>query len=144
VTATGVRLSYSEKDRQVKLEGPTEMRMPDATLSANRVELFLRAKNASSAAPSQIDRAIAHQDVLIAQKNPARKATGETLIYTAADEKFVLTGTPEKPPSIFDAEHGNVTGDSLTFYNRDDRVQVGGSDSSRTVTRTRVKSESKP
>jgi lipopolysaccharide export system protein LptA len=147
VTVTGVRLTYSDADRQVKWDGPVEMKMADATMSAKRLEVFLQPKGTSGAganAPSQIDHAIAHQDVVIEQKTPPRKATGDTLIYTAAEDKFVLTGASGKPPSIFDAEHGNVTGNSLTFYNRDDRVQIGGSDSSRTVTRTTVKSESKP
>jgi len=47
----------------------------------------------------------------------------------------VLTGGP---PSIFDAEHGKITGDSLTFYKRDDRVLVEGKEASPTVTTTRV------
>ena len=148
VTVIGTRLTYSDKDREAKLDGPVNMKMPDATMSSMSVDVVLKAKNQSSSAategPSEIERVIARQNVLIEQKNPSRKAAGETLVYTAADEKFVLTGTATKPPSIFDAERGNVTGDSLTFYNHDDRVQVGGSDSSRTVTRTRVKSESKP
>jgi hypothetical protein len=57
------------------------------------------------------------------------------LEYLAADDKFVLTGGS---PSIFDAEHGKITGDSLTFFRRDDRVLVEGKDTSPTTTRTRV------
>jgi hypothetical protein len=57
------------------------------------------------------------------------------LEYLAADEKFVLTGGS---PSIFDAEHGKITGDSLTFFRRDDRVLVEGRETSPTTTRTRV------
>ena len=75
---------------------------------------------------------------------PYQKATGQKLVYTAADSKFVLTGEHGKPPSIFDAERGDLTGDSLTFYIHDDRVQVGSGQTSRTVTRTRIKDESKP
>jgi hypothetical protein len=41
-------------------------------------------------------------------------------------------------PSIFDAERGTVTGDSLTFYKRDDRVLVEGEAKSPAVTHTRV------
>jgi len=41
-------------------------------------------------------------------------------------------------PSIFDAEHGKITANSLTFYKRDDRVLVEGRDSSPSVTQTRV------
>jgi hypothetical protein len=47
----------------------------------------------------------------------------------------VLTGGP---PSIFDAEHGKITGVSLTLYRTDDRVVVDGNSSSPAVTETRV------
>ena len=56
-------------------------------------------------------------------------------MYTAAEDKFVMTGGP---PSIFDAERGKITGDSLTFYKRDDRVLVEGKETSPAVTTTRV------
>ncbi|HEY8669820.1 MAG TPA: hypothetical protein VIL63_03185, partial [Terriglobales bacterium] len=66
---------------------------------------------------------------------PNRRAAGEKVVYTAADDKFVLTGGP---PSIFDAERGKITGVSLTLYRRDDRVVVEGDSTSPAVTRTRV------
>jgi hypothetical protein len=56
-------------------------------------------------------------------------------MYTAVDDKFVLTGGP---PSIFDAEHGKVTGNSLTMFRGDDRVLVEGTNKSLAVTQTRV------
>ena len=74
-----------------------------------------------------------HEQVVITQ--PERRAIGDLLVYTAADDKFVLTGGP---PSIFDAEHGKITGVSLTFFRHDDRVLVEGNNSSPTVTQTRV------
>jgi lipopolysaccharide export system protein LptA len=86
-----------------------------------------------SAAPARLDKIIASGAVVITEPN--RRGTGETLIYTAADDKFVLSGGP---PSIFDAEHGKITGVSLTLYRRDDRVVVEGDSSSPAVTQTRV------
>jgi lipopolysaccharide export system protein LptA len=68
-------------------------------------------------------------------QQPNRRAEGEKLVYTAADDKFVLTGGP---PSIFDAEQGKITGVSLTFFRRDDRVLVEGEASTAVVTQTRV------
>jgi len=59
-------------------------------------------------------------------------------MYGADEEKFVLKGTPGSPPSIFDAEHGQITGVSLTFFNRDDRVLVDSSNSE-SITQTRLK-----
>jgi lipopolysaccharide export system protein LptA len=81
----------------------------------------------------QLDRIVAEGKVVI--QEPSRRAQGDKLVYTAAEDKFVLTGNS---PSIFDAEHGKTTGDSLTFYKHDDRVLVEGRDTSPTVTQTRV------
>jgi lipopolysaccharide export system protein LptA len=87
----------------------------------------------SGPAPSQLDRIVARGHVVIQQ--PTRNGHGEKLVYTAAEGKFVLSGGA---PSIFDSEHGTTRGDSLTFYNRDDRVVVQGKSSSPTFTQTRV------
>jgi lipopolysaccharide export system protein LptA len=89
--------------------------------------------NGSLQGQGQLDRIVAEGDVVV--REAVRRAQGEKLVYTAFDEKFVLTGGS---PSIFDAEHGKTTGDSLTFYKRDDRVQVEGRDASPSVTQTRV------
>ena len=86
-----------------------------------------------ASAPAQLDKVIASGSVLITQPN--RRATGDQLTYTASDDKFVLTGGP---PSIFDAEHGKITGVSLTLFRRDDRVVVEGDSRSPAVTQTRV------
>ena len=83
--------------------------------------------------PGQVERIVAEHGVVITQ--PTRHATGDKLVYTTAEDKFVLTGGP---PSIFDAERGKITGDSLTFYRHDDRVLVEGRETSPTVTRTQV------
>ena len=74
-----------------------------------------------STGPTHLDKIIASGSVVITE--PSRRATGEQLTYTASDDKFVLTGGP---PSIFDAEHGKITGVSLTLFRRDDRVVVEG------------------
>jgi lipopolysaccharide export system protein LptA len=76
---------------------------------------------------------VAQGNVRIEQ--PHRRADGQNLVYTAGDDKFVLTGGA---PSIFDAEQGKITGVSLTFFRRDDRVLVEGEASSPVVTQTRV------
>jgi len=44
--------------------------------------------------------------------NQAGHANSQTLVYTASDDKFVLTGGP---PSIFDAERGKITGVFVDF-----------------------------
>jgi lipopolysaccharide export system protein LptA len=85
------------------------------------------------AGTGKIDHIVAREQVVITQ--PGRKATGDQLVYTTADDKFVLTGGP---PSIFDAEHGKITGVSLTLFRHDGRVLIEGNNTSPTVTQTQV------
>ena len=76
---------------------------------------------------------VAIGDVIVTEPN--RRAVGDQLTYTADDSRYHLTG---RSPSIFDAQHGTVWGDSLTFYSRDDRVLVESKRSSPTITRART------
>ena len=136
INVTAARLTYADAQRQAHFEGGVAMKGADTTVTAEKLDIYLRARTAgtgqTSAGPSQLDRAVASGNIAIQQPN--RRATGDNLIYTTSEGKFVLTGGP---PSIFDAERGKITGDSLTFFQRDDRVLVE-SKSSPTITRTRV------
>jgi lipopolysaccharide export system protein LptA len=60
--------------------------------------------------------------VLIVQ--PGRRGTGERLVYTAADGRYVLTGGPGQPPRIVDSQKGTTTGVALIFKSADDSVEV--------------------
>jgi lipopolysaccharide export system protein LptA len=83
----------------------------------------------------QVSRIVARGAVELEQ--PGRKGAGEELTYTAADGKFVLTGTSAAPPRLTDQSRGTVTGNSLIFNDRDDSVEVSGGDG-KAVTQTRV------
>jgi lipopolysaccharide export system protein LptA len=138
VHITSAHLNYADAERKILLDGGVTAKGPDTTLTAQQMTVFLRSRSESQASvgpatPGQVDRIVAEGKVMVAQ--PTRRATGERLVYTAAEDKFVLTGGT---PSIFDAERGKITGDSLTFYRHDDRVLVEGKATSPTVTRTQV------
>jgi lipopolysaccharide export system protein LptA len=138
ISITGLKLTYADSERKAHYEGGVVAKGTDFTASATTVDAYLVARSQSPASNSlagtgQLDRMVAVGDVLIQQPN--RRAEGQKLVYMGADDKFVLTGGP---PSIFDAEHGKITGVSLTFFRRDDRVLVEGEASSPVVTTTRV------
>ncbi len=138
VTIQSPRLTYRDSERKINLDGGVTVKGADATMTAQQMTVFMAARSTNPGAPDrttpgQVEKIVAERKVIITQ--PTRHAIGDKLVYTASDEKFVLTGGP---PSIFDAEHGKITGDSLTFYKRDDRVLVEGRETSPTVTRTRV------
>ena len=148
VNVTSKRLTYSDQGRQAKFEGGVVLKGQDATITGDHADVFLKARSGASGPQpavgsegggqaSQLERIVAEGNIEITEAT--RRATGTKLVYTAADGRFVLTGSEGKSPSIFDAERGTITGDSLTFYSHDDKVVVGSNESSRTVTQTRVK-----
>ena len=127
VNVTSDELTYLDQIREARFEGGVVARMTDGTLTADHSTIYLLPRQqkpgvkAASNEPnaSQLDRVVADGHVVLTQ--PTRHGQGDHLVYTAADGKYVLRGGT---PSIFDAERGTVQGDSLTFYNHDDRVLV--------------------
>jgi lipopolysaccharide export system protein LptA len=121
------------------------VRSTELTITASQMDVFLVPTGGTPAAPqsktaapqsdarAKLDKIVASGSVIITEPN--RRATGDQLTYTASDDKFVLTGGP---PSIFDAEHGKITGVSLTLFRHDDRVVVEGDSRSPAVTQTRM------
>jgi lipopolysaccharide export system protein LptA len=149
VRITSARLNYADAERKIVLGGGVTAKSSDATLTGQEMTVFLLPQSqtrqsslrspatAGPGTPGQVERIVAEGKVVITQ--PTRHATGDRLVYTAAEDKFVLTGgSSSGPPSIFDAERGKITGDSLTFFRHDDRVLVEGRETSPTITKTQV------
>jgi lipopolysaccharide export system protein LptA len=138
VTISSGRLTYADAERHAHYDGGVVAKGTSFTATASAMDAYLLPRTQPSsnqllAGSGRLDRLVAQGNVVIHQ--PSRRAEGQTLVYTAADDKFVLTGGP---PSIFDAERGKITGVSLTFFRRDDRVLVEGEASAPVVTQTRV------
>jgi len=138
ISITGSKLTYVDSERRIHYEGGVVAKGADFAASAKTVDAYLLSRSQTSnpqafTGPGQLDHMVAQDDVVIHQSN--RRAEGQKLVYTVADDQFVLTGGP---PSIFDAEQGKITGVSLTFFRRDDRVLVEGGTSTPVVTQTRV------
>ena len=138
IAITGSRLTYADAERKAHYEGGVVAKGADFTATAKTMDVYLLPRgqvsnNESFGGTGQLDRMVAQGNVVI--QEPKRRAEGQMLTYFAAGDKFVLTGGP---PSIFDAEQGKITGVSLTFFRRDDRVLVEGAASTPVVTQTRV------
>jgi len=138
VKVTAARLTYRDSERKAHYEGGVTVRSTDLTITASQMDVFLVPAGGAPAAPqanapAKLEKIVASGSVLITEPN--RRATGDQLTYIASDDKFVLTGGP---PSIFDAEHGKITGVSLTLFRHDDRVVVEGDSRSPAVTQTRM------
>ena len=151
VDVTADKLTYVDADRRARYTGSVVARTPTGAISAQQIDVYLKpaespasrpgegdAKTASAVipgteGPSRIDHMVAVGKVVATEPN--RRAVGDRLVYTADDGKYYLTG---ETASIFDAEHGQAWGDSLTFYSHDDRVLVESKAPSPTVTKARI------
>jgi lipopolysaccharide export system protein LptA len=138
IAISAMRLTYADPERKAHYEGGVTARGTDFNATANEMDVYLQARSQATnsqslSSPGRLDHMVAQGNVFI--QEPGRRANGQTLVYTASDDKFVLTGGP---PSIFDAEHGKITGVSLTFFRADDRVLVEGEAGTPVVTQTRV------
>jgi lipopolysaccharide export system protein LptA len=94
------------------------------------------ANTGRSGGSGQLDHLIATGNVVFTQ--PGRKGTGEKLVYTADDGKYVLTGTEAARPLMWDRVNGTTTGEALIFNSQDDSVVVSGGKSS-AVTETHAR-----
>jgi lipopolysaccharide export system protein LptA len=142
VKITSDRLTYTDSERKAHFEEAVQAKGADLTITSKVMDVFLQPRDQAAsnqsiagtgAGTGKIDHIIASGQVVVVQ--PGRRATGDQLVYTTSDDKFVLTGGS---PSIFDAEQGKITGVSLTLFRHDGRVVVEGNNTSPTVTQTRV------
>ena len=137
-------LLYSETERRADFHGAVSMEQANGVIHADDGQVFLApapapspatAKPAGDKHASQLDRIVAQGHVVFTQ--PGRKGEGAKLVYTASDGRYVLTGTPDSLPRLWDSAHGMTTGAALLFNTQDDSVEVSGGKSS-AVTQTRA------
>jgi len=145
-------LFYAENDHKAVFSGAVVAQTPTALVRSNFMDVYFSPAPATPAAArtpptgqaspdaaasqgSQVSKIVARGSVQLEQ--PGRKGTGDQLTYTAADGKFLLTGTAAAPPRLTDQVRGTVTGDALIFNDRDGSVEVSGG-ASKAVTQTRV------
>ena len=139
VRITGPEMTYNDAARTVVVAGPVRVDDVNGTMTAREGTVYLLPATASASASAnaslmggKVDRVVGVGSVVVTQ--PGRKATGERLVYTAADETFVLTGSPR----LTDAANGTVTGSSIRFKRGDESVLVSG-EGGRVRTETRIK-----
>jgi lipopolysaccharide export system protein LptA len=136
-------LFYAENDHKAVFSGAVVAQTPTALVRSSFMDVYFSPTPAATkpspsgqaSQSSQVSKIVARGGVQLEQ--PGRKGTGNELTYTAADGKFLLTGTAAAPPRLTDQVRGTVTGDALIFNDRDGSVEVSGG-ASKAVTQTRV------
>jgi lipopolysaccharide export system protein LptA len=89
-TATSDLLVYEDAKRLAVYTGtktePANMKGPYGDVTSNRIDLYLKEGG------EELERAEAHGAVTV--KETLRTATGDVLVYTAADDTYTMTGNP--------------------------------------------------
>jgi lipopolysaccharide export system protein LptA len=137
-------LTYWDDQSKARLEGGVTARSLEGELTSRTLDAYLGpatagAKSGASGSatnPSggrQLRRIVAVGDVVVRQGE--RRGTAEEAVYTAADQKFVLSGGE---PTISDANSDTTTGHSLTFFVANDTILIDSQEGTRTLTKHRV------
>jgi lipopolysaccharide export system protein LptA len=129
-------LTYWDNDNKAHLEKNVFVQSPEEKIHSNALDLFFTRQQVPGQAgpgPSEISRAVALGNVVVDQGD--RRGTADRGVYTADDQKFVLSGGT---PTLYDTTEGTTTGRELTFNMADDTIIVDSGSGSRTLTKHRV------
>jgi lipopolysaccharide export system protein LptA len=141
---------YSDASREANFTGGVRVESTDGVMRGDRATALLednseKANKAQTHAEGLLGGSVERVTVTgsIEIDQPGRRATGERLVYTAADGLCVLTGRSGVPPRVVDQVRGVVTGDELRFRASDESVVISngerGGSGPRVHTETRVK-----
>jgi lipopolysaccharide export system protein LptA len=119
-------LVYDDAARRATYTTNARMNGPEGDLRAATIELHL------DEAGRALDRAEAYTEVSL--RADTRAATGARLTYFAADERYVMSGTPVRVLEQLPQECRETLGRTLTFYRSAATISVDGNEETRTQT----------
>jgi lipopolysaccharide export system protein LptA len=122
--ATAKDFKYEESIRRAKYSGDAHLSGPQGDMTAATIDLYLTPSG------DELDRAEASDSLTLHEQN--RKTVGSHMTYTAADERYVVTGAPV---SIVDQCGRETIGKTLTFVKATDTIDVDGNQRIRTQTK---------
>ncbi|MGH9325846.1 MAG: LptA/OstA family protein [Terriglobia bacterium] len=126
------RLVYLNLGREAVYQGHVRMSSGSTTIQCQRLKVYF--SKASGAAGAEVERAVATGGVEIAQL-PDRRGHAERAEYFGTPGKVVLTGGS---PVIYDAQHGLLTGNRLTFFIHDASLFADGGKKSQTLSKRHI------
>ena len=113
VFASADRITYTDANRTAHYEGAVKIKQGVDRIDAAVADAVMDEEN-------RLVRMVAERDVVMTQ--PARRATGDKMVYTVADDTAILTGNPAQ---LEDQEREGVTkSEKLTLHLRDARIEA--------------------
>jgi lipopolysaccharide export system protein LptA len=129
--ATSKAFAYSDKARRAHYDGDVHFSQAENDLSAATVDLFLKPDG------NELERAEAfHPSNGVVLREQGRQTTGSKLSYSAADERYDVSGAPV---SVIDQCGRTTSGRTLTFRKATDTIEIDGNRRVRTQTKNGTK-----
>ena len=115
---SAAKFTYEEKIRRATYTGQAHLSGPQGDMTAEKIELYLKPSG------DELERAeVYDQKNAMTLREQSRTTTGSRMTYTAADDLYVVTGTPVKNVDECGRE---TTGRTLTFHRATDSIVVDG------------------
>jgi len=111
VFASADSMFYSDPDRTIHYAGNVDIKQGTDRLTSGVADVYLAKEN------NEMEKTIAQRNVVLTQ--PSRKASGDWVEYTTANEVAILKGNPAR---VEDVEQGDTQGSRLTLSVRDGKV----------------------
>ena len=145
VVVRSEKLHYSDKERLAHYTGGVRLLRASMDVQSSELRAWLRdsggGEQAGGAAPaeqeqSSLEKALADGSVRIFREDPGRtrRASAEHAEYLVDEEKVVLNGGN---PHLIDSVKGTTRGRQLTWFARNDSLQVDGAAAQPSVSRIR-------
>jgi lipopolysaccharide export system protein LptA len=129
--ATSKAFVYSDKARRAHYDGDVHFSQAENDLSAATVDLFLKPEG------NELERAEAsHPNNGIVLREQGRQTKGSNLSYSAADERYDVSGAPV---TVVDQCGRTTSGRTLTFRKATDTIEIDGNRRVRTQTKNGTK-----
>lgn len=128
VFATADKLVYTDSNRTAHYEGNVKVKQGTDQVDAAVADAVMDEQH-------KLVQLTATNNVVMTQ--PQRRATGDLMVYTAATDTAILTGTAGKRAMIEDREREAVTkSEKLTLHLRDARIEAGSESGSKKRVKT--------
>lgn len=128
VFGTAGTFTYSDGERRARYTENVKLTQGDAALTADVVEATLAARD------NRLESLTATGNVVIVQ--PGRRATGDAARYTAADDRYVVSGDLAR---VEDAAQGVSTAPEVSFVRSEGVVRAAGGSTRRVRTTYQLK-----
>ena len=127
-TGTSNDLKYEDGPRKLTYTGAAHLVGPDGDMSGGKIDVYLKPSG------DDVERVegYAAPDDKLTLREPTRTTTGAHLTYTAANERYLVTGLPA---SVVEQCGRETTGKTLTLFKSTDTIVVDGNQQIRTQTR---------